>query len=409
MLRKYSSACFFLGIGAVLLGLSAAPAQKTQPGGVSSLQPVPNGDPSVPQTEVIQQFPSQGPLQTAWKVHWRQESGPGLIIQDAFFKKGPNEPWMQVLGDARLSEAFVPYHRGSPRFWDVSYNFPLCIVSPADAGPRGQLLSSEPGKSPTVVRELRDQGIAYKDASGVRRGEELVLWGTLSAANYRYVIEYSFRDDGLIRFRVGATGHNYPGSEFEPHMHNSLWRIDVNLDGPDHNTVQLCEHIEPDPNGRKSQAYSLLTPFNNGKEGHADFEAEKFTMVRVVHTQKKNLRGKPWSYDLIPYRMGNSRHYGDANEDCTQHDFWVTKNRPGETYFPRLPQYVKKGEDIGDTDVVIWYSAPGHHEPRAEDGEMRQNQNGQLRFTGVTPIMWSTFELRPRDIWDRSPFYPYNK
>ena len=60
---------------------------------------------------------------TAWKIHWATQSGHGLYIQDAWFKKSPQEPWLQVLGDVRLSEMFVPYASGSPRFWDVSYNF----------------------------------------------------------------------------------------------------------------------------------------------------------------------------------------------------------------------------------------------------------------------------------------------
>jgi Cu2+-containing amine oxidase len=221
------------------------------------------------------------------------------------------------------------------------------------------------------------------------------------------VIEYSFRDDGTIGFRLGATGHNYPGSEAEPHMHNALWRIDINLDGPDHNTVMLCEHLEPDPNRQKSQAASLVTPFNNGKEGFADFEPEKFTMLRVINTQKKNAKDKSLAYDLIPYRMGNSRHHGNI-EECTHHDFWVSKNRPGETNYRQVPQYVQKAENIVDTDVVIWYCAAGHHEPRSEDGEMRPDGQGRPRFQGATPIMWTQFELRPRDIWDRSPYFPYS-
>ena len=38
------------------------------------------------------------------------------------------------------------------------------------------------------------------------RGRELVLSSTLDAANYNYIFEYGFRDDGTISFRLGATG-----------------------------------------------------------------------------------------------------------------------------------------------------------------------------------------------------------
>ena len=48
--------------------------------------------------------------------------------------------------------------------------------------------------------------------------------------------------------------------------HNGLWRIDVNLDGPENNSVYLVEHIEPD-GMEKAKARSDVTPFNGGKEG----------------------------------------------------------------------------------------------------------------------------------------------
>src|SRR5260370_41748208 len=111
----------------------------------------------------------------------------------------------------------------------------------------------------------------------MRRGESLVLWGVLSAGNYRYIIEYTFRDDGLIRFRCGSTGHNGGGDEWQPPMHNAWWRIDFNLGGPDHNSVELIEHIEPHPQGNKSKALTLRTPFNRGNESFPHLQPGRFT------------------------------------------------------------------------------------------------------------------------------------
>src|SRR5260370_11374843 len=54
-------------------------------------------------TEIVQKFPSKGNLQTAWKIRWGTCVGNGLYISSAHFKRRPNEPWMQVLGDARAS------------------------------------------------------------------------------------------------------------------------------------------------------------------------------------------------------------------------------------------------------------------------------------------------------------------
>jgi primary-amine oxidase len=351
--------------------------------------------------EIIQEFPSKGPMETAWKIHWATTNGFGLYIQDAWFKKTPQDDWMQVLGDARLSEMFVPYHRGSPRFWDVSYNFPLTIVTKDDAGPNGKLLGGANGKAPNVVMELKDRGIMHMSASGVRRGEKLVLFGTLLAANYRYIIEYGFQDDGTVTFRVGSTGINYGGSEFIGHMHNGMWRIDVNLDGPENNSVYLVEHIEPD-GMEKAKARTDVTPFNGGKEGFADFVPEKFTMLRIVNDKRKNVRGEPLAYDLMPMRAGNGRHFAGPKEECSRHDFWVTKAKNTELRYFELPQYIKDGENIMKTDVVLWHSTPMHHEPRSEDGQFINN-----RFQGTTLVGWAGFDLRPRNLFDRTPFFNY--
>jgi primary-amine oxidase len=393
--HKRLSTVLFLGVALGLSILAGAPAQP-----VTLPNPFKSGarPPARPENEIIQEFPSNDVMRTAWKVHYSTQSGFGLIIQDAWFKRGPLYPWMQVLGDARVSEIFVPYHSGSPRFWDVSYNFGLCPVTKNDAGPFGKLLG-KPGKTPTVVQEVRDRGIIWVDSTGSRRGQVLILRATLNAANYRYIIEYGFQDDGAITFRLGSTGHNYASREYEPHMHNGLWRVDVNLDGPANNSVYVMEHNEPD--GHPAKAKTTHVPFNSGKEGFLDWNPHKFTMLQVRNETRKNIRNMPYAYDLVPLRMGNARHFAGKNEECTQHDFWVTRANPKEIYYTRLPEYVRNAEPIMNTDVVLWHSAPGHHEPRSEDGEIK---NGSLH--GVTPVMWAGFDLRPRNIFDRSPLYP---
>ncbi len=348
-------------------------------------------------SEIIQEFPTNDVMHTAWKVRWATATGFGLYIQDAWFKRSPKDAWLQVLGDARLSEMFVPYHSGTPRFWDISYNFALAPLSRDDAGAHGKLI----GTPPVVVHEVRDRGVMWMDAvKGSRRGQRLVIWASLLAANYRYVLEYGFQDDGTINFRVGSTGRNYASREWEGHMHNGLWRVDVNLDGPGHNSVWVMEHVEPEPD-RPARARTIMRPFNNGIEGYEDWDAHKFTMLTITSDKKVNARGLPIAYDVMPHRHGSARHHGPDREECTQHDFWVTANRSGEIYYPKLPKYIEKAQSIMSNDVVIWHSTPGHHEPRSEDGEMIAN-----KLTGATPVMWCGFDLRPRNLWDRSPLYP---
>ena len=212
---------------------------------------------------------------------------------------------------------------------------------------------------PTVVREFRDRGVVWKDfAHGVRRGKELVIWGALEAANYMYIISYSFHDDGTISFRVGATGQNLPGHRKESHMHNAHWRIDIDLIDGKKNSAMVMRHVE-DP--ASMAAEDIEEPFNRGFEGGIDWDAKEFTMVRI-ETDRKNANGKPIGYDLMPIRMGSARH----NEDFTQHDFWVTRShpeRPLEYIFANLPNMVKDEEQVESADIVLWATSSSTTSP----------------------------------------------
>lgn len=359
--------------------------------------PVPAVNPNNP-NEIIQEFPTNDIAKTAWKIRWSTTRGPGLTIQDAWFRRAPNEPFFQVLGDVRLAEMFVPYHSGSPRFWDIAYNFSLIPVGRDEAGPFGKVL----GNPPNVVAELRDRGVMFMDIPrGTRRGQVLVLWGIIDAANYRYIVEYGFQDDGVVTCRVGSTGRNYSSREFQGHMHLGLWRVDVNLEGPESNSVYLMEHIEPDPE-HPERARTETRPFNGGREGYEDWKANNFTMLSIISHKSKNVRGKPYSYDVMVPRMGIARHHGADDEQCTHHDYWVTKNRPKEMDYRKVNHYVRKDESIMESDVVLWLSTACHHEPRSEDGEFQGKS-----FRGATLVAWSGFELRPRNVFDRTPHYNY--
>ncbi len=399
---------FFMVVGIFgLFGLQGASPQQPPPDAPPVVTPTPN--PSAPAAaapavaapnEIVQDFPTNDTPKTSWKIRWATSRGYGLMIQDAWYRKAPDEPYIQVLGDVRLGEMFVPYHSGSPRFWDVSYNFRLVTVGRDDAGAFGKVL----GNPATVVAEVRDRGVMWMDVpKGTRRGQSLVLWGCIDAANYRYIVEYGFQDDGVVTCRVGSTGRNYSSREFEGHMHHALWRVDVNLDGPANNSVYVMEHFEAEGD-KPEKAKTDMRPFNNGKEGYEDWKPLNFTMLTVLGHTKTNVRGKPISYDVAVPRMGSARHYGPDDEGCSQHDYWVTKNRPGEMSYRKIPQYIKKAEPVLNTDVVLWISTACHHEPRSEDGEMKAG--GGLR--GATLVAWSGFELRPRNFHDRTPFYNYS-
>src|SRR5258708_26401127 len=85
---------------------------------------------------VAQKFPTVGPEVTHWRLCWQTVPGNGLKIHWAYFRTSPSAPWLFLLWDAEVSEIFVPYHSGSPRYYDVGYMFGLTSIGAADCPAR---------------------------------------------------------------------------------------------------------------------------------------------------------------------------------------------------------------------------------------------------------------------------------
>jgi Cu2+-containing amine oxidase len=392
MSRVHFAACLLAGGAAAVFALPAGPSQGPgAPARAAVRQAAPQ--------EIEQEFPVGAPMQTAWKVRYAAKSpGAGLYITGAWFKTGPRAPWLCVLENVRLSEIFVPYNDGTTRIYDIGAqgNYQLLRHTENDAGPSGRLLDGG-----LVVQELRDTGILWKYYDKVRRGQELVLWSTMAAANYNYLMEYSFRGDGTVTCRLGSTGKNLPNHETMGHMHHGCWRIDIGLGEPERNSVFLVKRHEP---RGQVKAKDVVELFNKGVEGGAVWDANEFTRLRV-QSKKTNSQGKYMSYELLPLRPGTPRHHGEG-ESFTHYDFWVTPYRVSEQYYVDLPRYVKQRRKITDTNVVVWYMSPAYHLPRDEDGLFVNPQNGRVSVRGVAMTTWCGFELRPRNVFDKSPLYP---
>jgi len=160
-----------------------------------------------------------------------------------------------------------------------------------------------------------------------------------------------------------------------PHAPRS-WRVDVNLGG--RKTLRAgYEHLEP--NGEdKAAAKTSHRPFNGGKEGFEDWDPLKFTMLSIQNDKKRNARNQPFSYDLVPIKHGNGRHYGPDKEECTWHDFWVSRNRKGEIYYRKCGIRPKRRIDH-ENGCRRLGQHPCPPRPRSEDGEMKGDS-----FIGVT-------------------------
>lgn len=335
---------------------------------------------------VEQGFPTAGPEETRWRICWQPQHQFGLVITGAWFKKAPSADWVRILWDARVGEIFVPYHGDENRFYDVQgFNWDWVKLQPADcpAASGGALL----GPGPDACKIVGQRGLAWKYYNQRRMGEQVTLWGAIAAANYNYLVQWTFRDDGMVVGRVGATGPNFPSHPSVNHMHSATWRLDVDLDGWPGDSVRLFTHTETG-----LTASDTMPVFN--KEAGVPWKAVHFNSLLVGDAALENARGSKSYLNLIPLRYGTPRH----DEAFTQQDLWVTRYHWSEIYSRYLPNFISDSEDVNGKDVVVWYTGPVHHLVRDED---RTSGNGWMALA-----MWAEFQLRPHNLFDNTPLHP---
>jgi Cu2+-containing amine oxidase len=346
--------------------------------------------------------------------------------------------WIIVARMLELAEIYVPYDDGTTAFLDV-HDMPFHttparkeFLGPNCVAPGEVLKSSNPAWSNTVHKEVHDDGVRWMSAetSGrneiadrARRGEKMILWSTYYGANYRYLVEYGFGDDGMITCRIGPTGRNIFGrreDSRDTHLHVGCWRFEPDLGATLHETdgmggtkdndVLLVRRLLDETTDRFGQVAKPFAKNAQGEacEGSARWNAEEFTTVRVQSRVRKNAHGRPIAYDLISQRYGAMRQLQpeggtmDENMDFINHDFWVTRTESNVTSYVDVPQYSSQRRPLAGHPTTIWLCTPAIHFPRGEDFGA---ENGQNNYTGVAVTVWTGFYLKPRDLFDSTPLY----
>ncbi len=380
-------------------------------------------------------FPTNDPQkwETAWKIVWDMETakqaadqgiafktGPRALlfkIKQAYFKPGQKSEWIQVLEDAHPQEFYVPYYFKNTRFYDLRDVGGYVPLSAKEGGAVSQVLS----KGKQVIAELRDTGTAYKHGNITRRSEELTLFANFAASNYTYMIEYGFRDDGGIVFRHSPTGYNYFAHFDAAHMHGSYWRIGMKLGPEGNNDVNQVYAVRLPSDPKQQGDKGKLNVEEITTESFLDWNPEEFTRIRVsnpnfsvVPEAKGNAfsggprPALPISYDLVTYPQGIARHKRFPDEKFSHHDFWITRHdcpekmyvKLGNHFFPKADEK-KEPQMLDKQNVVLWHSSSGLHVPRSEDGII----GGNNTTNGQATIYWTTFELRPRNLFLKTPIY----
>jgi Cu2+-containing amine oxidase len=230
----------------------------------------------------------------------------------------------------------------------------------------------------------------------IRRGEVLVVWGALNAANYRYIMQYRFQDDGVVGFRLGATAHNLKasGTDETTHLHNGWWRLSPVLG--DATRLKISEvALETSPTPK-----TVLTPVNS--ESKLRWQAERFTRLRVESASLKNDHdpAHPISYEIVPHSTGVGRYTG-TGEGFTQYEFWITRAKTGE-FRPRDLESYTNNESLADGAVSLWFQSALLHRVRDEDFGRKDTNN----YEGLALTTWAGFDFKPRNFFPSTPLFP---
>jgi hypothetical protein len=476
-----------LGLAGLALMLTRDPAETPVRAGPRERQPGQPTDTAAPPATgnvVRQGFPAAGAdsedlakSETAWEVEWelthptnKPSYPPGSVLRIKRAKfmwhdRTGKPQWVTVARMLELAEIYVPYDNGWTAFLDV-HDMPFYItparrefLGPPCVAPGEILASPNPAWSGRVHKEVHDDGIRWMSAETdygnriadrARRGEKMILWGTYYGANYRYLIEYGFGDDGMITCRIGPTGRNIFNRQADlrdTHLHIGCWRFEPDLGdpeasgvasaprdspasgaasapgdspaggvasaprgGPKDNDVLLVRRVFDDATERFGQVARPFAKNGLGQacEGSARWNPEEFTVLRVQSTVRKNAHGRPIGYDLIPQRFGALRQLQPeggtyaVDMDFINHDFWVTRTEPGNTSYIDVPRYAGGRRPLAGHPTTVWHCTPAIHVPRGEDFG---TDTGTNSYAGLAITSWAGFFLKPRDLFDGTPLY----
>lgn len=283
---------------------------------------------------------------------------------------------------------------------DVPQN--AVFFNEAAAGDGGPLYSGPVALPNAVALYERDGGSLWDRtdpstaARDARFSRELVVTSAYVIGNYTYDLEYTFRMDGGIDVRVGATGTtltrgvtstaqgNQYGTTVAPfisapaHQHFFNVRIDFDVDGTNNRVLELNNSTVPSGWGNAfvTNQTSLST------EQYRDASPSTNRRWVVQSTTATNALGEPTAYELDP--IDYSQPYSQANYSALQHaqfathGLWLSLYRDGEFYatgqYPNegppglgLPQYIAGQANIDNQDSVVWYTMGFTHDPTVEE------------------------------------------
>lgn len=213
----------------------------------------------------------------------------------------------------------------------------IYVVGDATTG--GIMLCTSP---PLTILESGIDNGNFRGVAVYDTREEVRLVTEMQAGWYRYLMEWTFTDGGVIRPRYGF-GSTSNGCVCNVHNHHVYWRFDFDVVG-------------------MSNIVTEKSPAGSSK---IEFEAMRPRLFGSDQTWTVQNNANPASCTLIPgAHDSNYDKYGKG-------DVWILFNKPGElddgvncaqgcATQINLDPFVN-GESVLNADLVIWYGAHFNH------------------------------------------------
>ncbi|PFH57385.1 hypothetical protein XA68_15132 [Ophiocordyceps unilateralis] len=283
-----------------------------------------------------------------------------------------------------------------------------------------------------------DDGLLFKhtdfrdDSATVTRARRLVVQQIFTAANYEYVFQWIFYQDGTIKPEVKLTGilntcslgegedtkgwgtEVYPGVNAHNHQHLFCLRIDANIDGPQ-NTVFTVDAVAADApvnsatNPYGNAFYARTTKLETTAQAMTDYHGESTRTWDICNTARLHPYSKrPVGYKLIsrhvPSLLPKPGSLVWKRAAFARHAVHVTRYRddqlwPAGRHVPQtsgdtpigLTEWIGDGsEPIDDEDIVVWHTFGLNHFPAPEDFP-------------IMPVESVSLLLRPRHFFASNP------
>ncbi|KAK4405728.1 Primary amine oxidase [Sesamum angolense] len=360
-----------------------------------------------------------------WVLHLSFDMRAGLIISLASIYDPEKNEYRRVMYRGFISELFVPYMDLTEEwyyrtFFDAGeYGLGLCAVPlvplrdcPENAvSMDGYFISQDgaPGYIPNVfcIFERRagdvmwrhtELGIPGQTVTEVRPETTLVVRMVSTVGNYDYIVDWEFKQTGIIKVTVGMTGllevrgsvythkdqiqeevygtilaENTIGAH---HDHFLIFSLDLDVDGDANSFIKS--------NLKTSRVNGNISP------------RKSYWRTKV---------GNYVGYRLVPGSVARTLlsddDYAQIRGAFTKYNVWVTLYNKTEKWAGGLYADQSRGDDnlatwslrnrdIENKDIVLWYTVGFHHVPCQEDFP-------------VMPMLTESFELRPTNFFEHNP------